>query len=293
MGHRPMWRFSRANCYHPHPLACFRRYHAPFWSGFRAVNNSFYDELAESYHLIFDDWDAAILRQRDVLARLLPVAANGKRVLDCACGIGTQAMGLAMLGFSVEGSDPSEPSINRARHEATVRGIRVEFRVDDMRSLSAAPFNSYDAIIAMDNAVPHLQSDDDIKEALGTIRDRLRSGGIVLISLRDYGPLMTQRMSSTPASLYFDGKFRRFVHQVWDWRDNRRYVLHLFITMQVPDGWQTRHFVGQYRAVTPSEVAALAMHAGFDDVRILAPGETGYYQPVVRAVAPPGGLLAA
>jgi glycine/sarcosine N-methyltransferase len=39
--------------------------------------NNFYDELAESYHLIFDNWDAAIVRQRDVLARLLPIPANG------------------------------------------------------------------------------------------------------------------------------------------------------------------------------------------------------------------------
>ena len=45
--------------------------------------NNFYDELAESYHLIFDNWDAAIVRQRDVLARLLPTPANGKRILDC------------------------------------------------------------------------------------------------------------------------------------------------------------------------------------------------------------------
>ena len=156
-----------------------------------------------------------------------------------------------------------------------------------MRSLSTAPINSYDAVIAMDNVVPHLQSDDDIKKALGTIRARLRSGGILLVSLRDYGPLMAQRTSSTPASLYSDGKFRRFVHQVWDWQDNRHYVVHLFITMQMPDGWHTRHFVGQYRAITPSDVAALAVHAGFDDVRVLAPDETGYYQPVILAVAPP------
>ena len=241
------------------------------------MNDSFYDELAESFHLIFDDWDAAILRQRDVLARLLPVPANGKRVLDCACGIGTQAIGLAMLGFSVEGSDPSDASINRARREATARGMKAEFRVDDMRSLSTAPIDSYDAIIAMDNAVPHLQSDDDIRKALRTIRARLRSGGIMLMSLRDFAPLMAQ---------YSDGKFRRFVHQVWDWQDNRHYVVHLFITMQMSDGWHTRHFVGQYRAITPSDVAALAVHAGFDDVRVLAPDETGYYQPVIRAVAP-------
>jgi hypothetical protein len=36
-----------------------------------------------------------------------------------------------------------------------------------------------------------------------------------------------------------------------------------------------------------SDVAAPATAAGFDDVRVLTPGETGYYQPVVRAVAPP------
>jgi hypothetical protein len=65
------------------------------------MTDGFYDELAESYHLIFDDWDVAIPRQRDVLARLLPAPLEGKRVLDCACGIGNQAIGLGMLGFTV------------------------------------------------------------------------------------------------------------------------------------------------------------------------------------------------
>ena len=90
------------------------------------------------------------MRQRDVLARLLPTPANGKRILDCACGIGTQAIGLAMLGFRVEGSDTSVASITRARREASARGVKAEFRVDDMRHLSTAPIDSYDAIIAMD-----------------------------------------------------------------------------------------------------------------------------------------------
>jgi glycine/sarcosine N-methyltransferase len=192
-----------------------------------------------------------------------------------------------MLGYSVEGSDLSGPSINRARREATAPGLTAKFRVDDMRRLSTAPIDSYDAIIALDNAVPHLQTDDDIKKALEAMCARLRSGGIVVISLRDYGPLMAQHASSAPASLYSDGKFRRFVHQVWDWQDDRRYVVHLFITMQSQDGWHTRHFVGQYRAIIPNDVAALAMQAGFDDVRVLATDETGYYQPIVRAIARP------
>jgi glycine/sarcosine N-methyltransferase len=251
-----------------------------------AVSDSFYDELAESFHLLFDDWNAAIARQGEVIAKQLPGPATAKRVLDCACGIGTQALGLAMLGFVVEGSDLSPTSIDRARREATARGLKAEFRIDDMRSLSTAPINAYDAVIAMDNAVPHLESDAEIEAALAAMRSRLRSGGIALISLRHYGPLIASRSRSTPPSLYFDGKFRRFVHQVWDWQDDRRYVVHQFITVEKLEGWHTLHFVGHYRAVLPSEVAALAQRAGFDDVRVLAPDATGYYQPMIRAVAP-------
>jgi SAM-dependent methyltransferase len=251
-----------------------------------AVSSIFYDDLAESYHLIFDDWDSAIRRQRDLLIRLLPGPANGKRVLDCACGIGTQAIGLAMLGFTVEGSDTSTRSIERARREVSLRGLKAEFRNDDMRILSTARRNAYDAVIAMDNALPHLQCDEDIERALGAMRVRLRSGGVALVSLRDYGPLIAQRPSFAPASLYLDGKLRRIVHQVWDWQDERRYVVHLFITIQQLDGWHTRHFVGQYRAIAPGDVASLAVGAGFDDVRVLSPDDTGYYQPLIRAVAP-------
>ena len=99
--------------------------------------------------------------------------------------------------------------------------------------------------------------------------------------------MIASRPSSTPASLYLDGKFRRFVHQVWDWQDDRRYIVHLFITVENLDGWYTRHSIGRYRAIAPSEVSRLAKRAGFNDVRILVPNETGYYQPVIRAVAPP------
>lgn len=250
------------------------------------MSDSFYDEMAQSFHLIFDDWDAAIVRQRNVLANFLPPAAIGRRVLDCACGIGTQLIGVAMLGFAVDGSDLSPASIARARREAATRGLEAEFRVDDMRSLTTAPIASYDAVIAMDNAIPHLDSDEDIEKALTAMRMRLRSGGILLLSVRDYGPSIAGRPASTPPALYRDGKFRRIIHQVWDWQDDRRYIVHLFITIERRGGWHSRHFVGRYRAISPSEVLELARRAGFDDARVLAPEETGYYQPIIRGVAP-------
>jgi glycine/sarcosine N-methyltransferase len=124
-----------------------------------------------------------------------------------------------------------------------------------------------------------------ITPALSAMRDRLGPEGRLLISLRDYGPLMKRRPAMTPPLMFLDDGFRRIVHQVWDWQDERRYVVHLYITREMSNGeWITSHFLGRYRAITPQEVAEHAEHVGFRKVRILQAAETGYHQPVVAAV---------
>ena len=92
-----------------------------------------YDELAPNYHLIFDDWHAAIARQAAVLGPLLEQAAasNRLRILDCACGIGTQAIGLAQRGHTVTGCDLSPAAIERARREASARGLDIHIERSD------------------------------------------------------------------------------------------------------------------------------------------------------------------
>ncbi len=252
------------------------------------MTRGFYDGLARVYHLVFEDWDAAVRRQGRLLAALLPPPAAVGPVLDCACGIGTQALGLAALGYAVEGSDAAPAAVARAQQEARARGLAGDFRVDDMRRLAAAAPARYGAVLAVDNALPHLDSDAEIAAALRAMRSRLRPGGTLLLSLRDYGPLMAERPAGTPPAFFRDaGGRRRIVHQVWDWHDGRRYTVHLHLTREAADGrWEAMHFVGEYRAVTPAEVAVLAAAAGFSGVRVLGQAETGFYQPIVAAMAP-------
>jgi len=63
--------------------------------------DNFYDDMAAAYHLIFADWNVTIERQQAVLSRLLPPPTTAGMVLDCACGIGTQALRLARVGYTV------------------------------------------------------------------------------------------------------------------------------------------------------------------------------------------------
>jgi len=197
-------------------------------------NDTLYDPMADSYHLIFQDWQETIDRQRVLISRLLLAPSESRPILDCACGIGTQALGLAKAGFSVEGSDLSAAQVERARTEAAIRNLEIEFRVDDMRTLATAPTGKYGAVLVFDNALPHLDSDEEIREALTAMRDRLRPGGKLLISLRDYASVMTEHPAMAPPRFYGAHGERRIVHQVWDWQDERRYAVHIFISTEAP-----------------------------------------------------------
>lgn len=157
-----------------------------------------YDHLASHYHRIFENWYSAIKQQANILPLLLPSLQKSGPLLDCACGIGTQALGLAGLGFDIEGTDISPVEVERARREASSLGLNASFRVDDMRALTTSPAGRYRAILCMDNSLPHLDSDEQIMAALQAMRKRLKPDGVLLLSLRDYEKLMAERPSVMP-----------------------------------------------------------------------------------------------
>jgi 2-polyprenyl-3-methyl-5-hydroxy-6-metoxy-1,4-benzoquinol methylase len=80
----------------------------------------FYAGLTQLYHLIYEDWDASMQRQATALDAILREVWGAGRVsvLDLSCGIGTQALGLAKLGYAVTASDLSPAEVARARAEA-------------------------------------------------------------------------------------------------------------------------------------------------------------------------------
>jgi glycine/sarcosine N-methyltransferase len=196
----------------------------------------FYDRLASNYHLIFEDWDASMKRQAAALRAILERECGAPRVLrilDCACGIGTQTLGLASLGFTVTACDFSPASVERTRVEAAKRRLNVQLFVADMLDLSEIPDSDFDAVMCMDNALPHLENDEQLFQAATQIRRKLRAGATFLGSIRDYDSFVQERPVVQGPCFFSDQGCRRIVHQVWDWSDERRYAFHLYITTEV------------------------------------------------------------
>jgi glycine/sarcosine N-methyltransferase len=243
-----------------------------------------YDDLAQWYHLIFEDWNRSIANQAAALGPILERHTGKKSayVLDCACGIGTQTIGLAQRGHIVVGSDLSRFAVARASYEASTRGLNVTFRVADMRRLSAIPESGFDAAVIADNALPHLLSQPDLEQAATEIAGKLKPAGILLATIRDYDQLISARPTMQAPAFYGHGRNSRFVHQVWQW-DGDQYLLHLYLTLETEGGWTVKHFVSRYRALQRGDLNRALHAAGFTDIQWLEPAVSSFYQPIVVA----------
>jgi SAM-dependent methyltransferase len=237
------------------------------------MTGRFYDDLAATYDLMFHDWDASIVRQATALAPLVPA---GSRVLDCACGIGTQALGQAAR-CSVVGSDLSPVAAVRAGREARARGLALPVVAADMRGLPFAA-GSFDVVLAADNAVPHLLTAADLVAAAREMRRVLRPGGRLILSTRDYDAIRREHPLSTPPQRHASGVV---TFQLWHWNDEgTHYDLEHFQLHPHDDEWTTVVRRASYWAITRLELGALLAEAGFTD---LTWPSTSFFQPVLSA----------
>lgn len=241
----------------------------------------FYDGLASQYDKLFLDWKAVTCEQADILKAVFGQMGFDKtsRVLDCACGIGTQAIGLACLGYDVTASDMSEGALTRARAEAVAAGVKIRFEKADFRFLSDTFQEQFDIVLAMDNALPHMLTSYDLERAIRSITDRIRDGGIFVGSIRDYDELLKTRPAYSPPYIHKTDEGQRVSFQTWEWKDDcYKLIQYIIDDREKPE---VSRFECEYRATRREEITALFSSCGCSGVVWLFPEKTGFYQPIV------------
>jgi len=247
------------------------------------IIQSFYDQMASQYDKLFQDWQATTHEQAVLLDRLF--RAQGfdlkARVLDCACGIGTQAIGLAKLGYPVTASDISTEELQEAQKRAQAQGAELRFERADFCALEATFDERFDIVIAMDNALPHMLTAQELDRAVQSIMNRVATGGIFVASIRDYDALLDTKPLYSPPYIHQTADGQRVSFQTWHW-EGERYRLIQYI---LEDGktLQASRFECEYRATRREELTDLLKRHGCQCVTWLFPEETGFYQPIVIA----------
>jgi glycine/sarcosine N-methyltransferase len=250
---------------------------------------TFYDAMAADYHLIFHDWAQASAQQGQLLDRLIRAHVEESRypltVLDCACGIGTQAIGLAkQSGYHMHASDISSQALARAESEAKQAAVQVSFTIADMRRLGQTIAGQFDVVMAFDNAIPHLLSDEDLDLAARELRAKTRAGGLLLASTRDYDRLLLEHPQLTSQHIIPTAEGIRVTFQVWEWQGEQYRITQFFVVPHGPE-WQMRSYTTSYRALRRETLTHALSQAGFAEVTWLMPESSGFYQPIVLATA--------
>ena len=186
------------------------------------ITQTFYDNMASQYDKLFLDWTATTREQAVILDRIF--RKNGfdtsAQVLDCACGIGTQSIGLAALGYSMTASDISKAELAEAAKRAAENHVEIRFEHADFCALSDAFPETFDILICMDNALPHMLSHAALESAIRSITGRIREGGIFVASIRDYDALLTQKPPYSPHYIHKPDNGQRVSFQTWTWEDD-------------------------------------------------------------------------
>ena len=245
------------------------------------ITQSFYDNLATQYDKLFFDWQATTQEQAEILERI--IVSNGfdntAHILDCACGIGTQAIGLAKIGYNVVGTDISIGELTEAKERAVKNNVNIRFEYADFRELSNTFTEQFDIIIAMDNALPHMLNENDLKSAIKSIVNQIKNDGIFIASIRDYDALLTEKPSYTAPYIHKTEKGQRVSFQTWKWFDDNYKLIQYIICDD--DTLQVSKFECEYRATRREELTKLFRENGCKMVMWLFPEETGFYQPIV------------
>ena len=230
-----------------------------------------FDLFAPDYDLLLRNWENDLLEQGRVLDHFFK--NYGQRpintVLDCFCGIGTQCIGLAKLGYKVTGTDISGKSIARAMREAQRFGVNIEFAKVDVRRLREQVSGRFDAVISCDNSLPSLLSKEDVDLALENMFELLEPSGLCVISIRSFEEIYAEQKRFNPRHIHeIDGK-RLIIFDVWDYLENEILVFNVFYLREQDEGWDVNCRRMVYRRILRDDLISALKHAGFGRIDVV------------------------
>ena len=247
---------------------------------------NFYDQLAPYYKYLYPDWEASIIRQADNLDGVIQEHFSDKvnSILDVSCGIGTQSLGLANLGYLVSGSDLSSQAIQIAQKEARARNLDIDFSVVDMRELEKNIQEPFDLIITCDNAIPHLLSKEEILGTFSGFYNCVVPGGGCVISVRDYAAMTRDREETrlVPRGVRIVEGGRIILFDVCEF-DGDYYDLTIYFLeeMDREEITITTASGGRYYCIEIDELEYLLIQAGFEKAITI---RDRYFQPLLLGI---------
>ena len=202
--------------------------------------NPAFEIVAEAYNRNADKYDEFIennpnlMRMRQRVYKFVTTRLpQGSRILDLACGTGTDAVWFARHGYSVFGVDISNEMLDRAREKAKTLNLqdRLSFEHLSYTDLKDADIGKFDLTFSNFGG---LNCVADMKLVADSVRPLLNPGARVIWALMPPFCLWESAM-------LLRGKFklatRRFAGRSTVFKEGLNYPVYYYTPKQVADAW--------------------------------------------------------
>ncbi|SEG94302.1 Methyltransferase domain-containing protein [Nonomuraea solani] len=231
----------------------------------------YYRDLATDYHWIFPDEIVTFpgviggtsVENVELIQEAVRALPPGAAVLDCACGIGTDAMALAHAGFQVTATDGSPSMAAEAR-----RRLPADVQVLVARWEELPVAGPYELVLCLGNSLVHAGSHEAMVAALSGMRRVLSPTGTLIVDSRNWELLYRERHRIVTSERLRERDGMRSCW-VYVWSIPERFgepcLAEIVLLLVRPDGGFThRRYPIEFQPFTPAQLKDRLTEAGFE-----------------------------
>jgi len=200
----------------------------------------------------------------------------GAHLLDLCCGVGRHTLELARRGFQMTGVDKTSIYLDRARKQADIEGLQVEFVQEDMRNFYRP--ETFDGAINLFTSFGYFEDPREDRQVVMNLYRSLKPGGTLVMEMM--GKEVLARVFRDRDWHEEDGIIfmeERKISKNWSWVESRWIML---------KGNQRAEFTISLRLYSAAELTSLLRECGFNSVEIYGDlAGASYDQTARRLVA--------
>ena len=194
-----------------------------------------------------------------------------KTVLDCACGTGQHLYMLSKMGFDVSGSDYSESMLAVADKNLRKHGKTIPLGQCDFRYLEQKHRKTFDAIVCLTTALPHLHTDEDLIMALKSMKNRLNENGLLVLTQGTTH--FTLSLPSIEVVINREDFSRIFVKE----HDDQFQTIHVLDLFHSETRTESNQYDIIYKIILDDDYRKLLSEAGFENIQIYGDYDMNHY----------------
>jgi SAM-dependent methyltransferase len=238
-----------------------------------------YDAFAADYAWLLSDerltGEPFVAAHKELLEALPP----GAKLLDCACGIGVQALALARHGHRVWGTDASAGMIAQAQRRAREAGLDLPLATCRWEELPRRFPEPFDLAFCCGNAIGHCRDADEMLRSLRGIHSVLKDDGRLVLDSRNWEKMWDDRQRFHTFGVRVRHGVRGIPLCVWTYpeRWGEPFLVEVVVLLEQDGRVTLRSYPVTYYPFRLDELLSRLADAGFGDVATTyAEGEAGY-----------------